>query len=165
MQVFLGIGSNLGNRDSNIKSAVSCLEEEPDIKVNKVSPLLETDPVGPLPQGKFLNAAVEIEVDNSISPKELLSRLKEIEIKLGRKKSTEEYPKGHRWAPRVIDLDILLFGKEILEEDSLKIPHPLMDKRIFVLKPLCDIAPDAVHPLRKKTVAELLRDYGNNQKD
>lgn len=146
---YLGIGSNLGNRRKNIELALSHLKRERSIKVRKVSRLYETEAVGGPPQGKFLNGVIEL--DCKLSPQKLLSRLKNIELKLGRTKLQK------KWQPRTIDLDILLFGDLVLREKNLEIPHPLMDRRIFVLKPLCEIAPQVVHPLKKKTIAELFK--------
>lgn len=149
MQIFLGIGSNLGNRRKIIDLAINYLKREKNIKVKKVSRLYETEAVGGPAQGKFLNGAIEI--DCTLPPQKLLNRLKDIELKLGRNKS------GKKWGPRPIDLDILLFGNLVLREKNLKIPHPLMEERLFVLKPLCEIAPYVYHPLRKQTIAELFK--------
>ncbi len=147
---YLGIGSNQGKREKNIEAAISHLKRDKDIEFKKASRLYETEAVGGPTQGKFLNAAIEL--DCRLSPEELLRRLKDIELKLGRAESLQ------RWGPRVIDLDILLYGDLVLREENLKIPHPLMHQRFFALKPLADIAPQAYHPIRKKTIAQLLRE-------
>lgn len=150
---YLGIGSNRGKREKNIKAAISHLKRDKDIGFKKVSRLYETEAIGGPEQEKFLNAAIEL--DCRLSPEELLCRLKDIELKLGR----VEFPE--KWGPRVIDLDILLYGDLVLEAENLKIPHLLMHQRFFALKPLSDIAPHVYHPIRKKTVAELLKEIEN----
>ena len=130
--VYLGVGSNLGDREKYIQQAIQYLRETPGISVKKISSLHETDPVGGPPQGKYLNGAIEIETD--FSPRELLSYLKNIEQELGRKKRKKNWP-------REIDLDILLYGDKTIKEEGLEIPHPRMWKRSFVLLPLSEIAP------------------------
>ena len=172
---YLGVGSNLGNRRKNIEAAIEYLRRDRYIKVTKISRLYETEAIGGPPQGKFLNGAVEVE--SRLSPQRLLYKLKDIELKLGRTKlqskypntltgtSGHRYPIGHRWGPRTIDLDILLYGDLVLEEEDLRIPHRLMDRRPFVLRPLCEIAPYVLHPLRKQTIAELLAEYEDDNKD
>ena len=146
--VYLGLGSNLGDRRRNLEAALDALRAHPQIAVTAVSSFLETDPVGGPPgQGKFLNAAAKIETD--LSPEALLEELKRVERALGRKP-------GPRWGPREIDLDILLYGDTILETGTLVIPHPRMRERRFVLEPLAEIAPAARDPATGRTVRELL---------
>jgi 2-amino-4-hydroxy-6-hydroxymethyldihydropteridine diphosphokinase len=143
--VYLGLGSNLGNREGNLNRAVELMEKR-GILVRKRSSLYETKPWGEQDQPLFLNMAVEI--DTELNPHVLLDELKNVESELGREKS---YP----WGPRIIDLDILLYNHMILDEEALKIPHPLMHEREFVLRPLHEIAPDVMHPQLKLTVREL----------
>ena len=146
--VYLGLGSNLGDRRRNLEAALDALRAHPQIAVTAVSSFLETDPVGGPPgQGKFLNAAAKIETD--LSPEALLEELKRVERALGRRE-------GPRWGPREIDLDILLYGDAVLETPNLTIPHPRMRERRFVLEPLAEIAPDARDPVTNLTVRELL---------
>jgi len=144
---YIGIGSNLGNRQENCLRAIELLQKK-GIIVTKRSSLYETEPWGVKDQPRFINMAVEI--DTSLEPKELLKILKNIEKELGREKSS-------KWGPRIIDLDILLFDDIILNKDNLKIPHPLMHERDFVLRPLCEIAPDIYHPLLKMRMYELMQ--------
>ncbi len=127
---YLAVGSNLGNRRKNIKKALCYLAKTKGIKIEKTSRIYETQSQGGPPQGKFLNAAIKI--DTSLSPGVLLVTIKKIEKDLGRKKSV-------RWAPREIDLDILLYGNKIVKRKYLAIPHPRMFEREFVLKPLREI--------------------------
>ena len=130
---YLGIGSNLGDRSVNIKESIRYLKLIPRISVKKASSFYETLACGgPRNQPKYLNAAVKIRT--SLTPSDLLKKLKNIELKLKRRKSV-------RWGPRTIDLDILFYGDLVLASDKLTIPHSLLHKRIFVLKPLCEIAP------------------------
>ncbi|MFZ3072912.1 MAG: 2-amino-4-hydroxy-6-hydroxymethyldihydropteridine diphosphokinase [Thermodesulfobacteriota bacterium] len=145
--VFISIGSNVGDRAENLKEAVRMLAEDPEkIRLIKESSFYETSAWGKTNQRDFFNCAVEIET--SLSPGALLDFLKEIEKKFGRT------PEG-RWAERPIDLDIVLYGGEVLEEEGLTIPHPYAHERAFVLAPLAEIAPKAVHPVFGKTIAEL----------
>ncbi len=131
--VYLGVGSNLGDREKYIQQAIQYLRETPGISVKKISSLYETDPVGGPPQGKFLNGAIELET--ALSPRELLVRLKEIEKKAGRKRRV-------RYGPREIDLDILFFGDQEISDGDLQIPHPRIQEREFVKIPLREIAPE-----------------------
>jgi len=144
---YIGLGSNLGDKRKNLDDAVRLLTEVPGIDAVKVSSYYETEPVGYEEQGLFLNAVARVET--SLSPKELLVTCHNIENRLGRVRTV-------RWGPRTIDLDILLFGGSIINMPELEIPHPLMHERAFVLEPLCELDPDVLHPVLKKTVKELL---------
>ena len=146
MKVYLGLGSNLGERKKNIETSLALLMENPSIKIKKVSSLIETEPEGIKKQPFFLNGVAEIETD--LSPSLLLKLLKSIEKALGRKTV-------RRWGPRIIDLDILLYGDLIIDDDNLKIPHPLLTERNFVLAPLKEIAPEAIHPILGKKIQEI----------
>jgi 2-amino-4-hydroxy-6-hydroxymethyldihydropteridine diphosphokinase len=149
---YIGIGSNLGNRQKNCLRAIKLIEKN-GIVIRKLSSMYETEPWGIKDQPHFLNMAIEIETH--LNPEELLKILKNIENKIGRRKS-------YRWGPRSIDLDILLFDNLILKEDNLEIPHPLMHKRNFVLLPLSEIAPDIIHPLLRKKISDLVKELSNN---
>ena len=145
--VYLGVGSNVGDRQAHIQKAVALLREHEHVQVSAVSSLIETEPAGGVPQGKYLNGAIQIQTD--LMPNDLLSALKGIERRCGRVKHE---PNG----PRTLDLDILLYDDVVIVEGkTLSIPHPRMAERAFVLKPLAEIAPDAVHPRLQKTVREL----------
>jgi 2-amino-4-hydroxy-6-hydroxymethyldihydropteridine diphosphokinase len=143
---YISIGSNLGDREENCRQAIKLIEKN-GIAVKKQSSMNETEPWGIKDQPKFINMAVEVEMDKK--PEELLMILKEIEKEIGRTETT-------KWGPRVIDLDILFYDDLILKTDNLEIPHPLLHEREFVLKPLCEIAPDKKHPVTGKTVKEML---------
>lgn len=156
MRAFIGLGSNLGDRRKNIETAVEKLKRSPKINLIKVSGLLESDPVGGPPQGKFLDGAAEI--DTNLSPRELLSLLKRIEREAGR------VAPSVKWGPREIDLDILLFGDLNIDEQNLKIPHPLLHLRRFMLEPLCEIAPEVIHPAVKKNLADILLELKTGQR-
>ena len=146
--VYLGIGSNMGDRQANIDRAMHMLKEHKEIKVLSVSVLIETEPEGGPPQEKFLNGALHVKTD--LLPLELLSQLKMIERRLGRQK-------GPTNNPRPLDLDILLYDDVVIVEGkTLGIPHPRMHERFFVLKPLSEIASEVTHPRLQKTVKELL---------
>jgi 2-amino-4-hydroxy-6-hydroxymethyldihydropteridine diphosphokinase len=145
-RIYLGLGSNLGNRKSYLDSAISALA--PAVHAARVSPIYETKPWGYSDQGDFLNMVVEAETD--LGPKQLLVLLKGIEVKLGRQ------PR-FRNGPREIDIDILIYDDLILDEVGLRIPHPRLQERAFILAPLADLAPDLAIPGGGKTVAELLK--------
>ena len=129
---FVGIGSNLGDRETNLGQAIELLSAEDGIEVVAVSEIRETDPVGPVQQGQFLNGAVK--VDTSLGPRQLLDRLLSLENRLGRVRS-------ERWGPRTIDLDLLLYGGERVDEPGLTVPHPRLHERRFALEPLLDLDP------------------------
>jgi len=127
---YIAFGSNLGDRKKTIDAALEKLRNCAGIEVSRVSSIIETDPVGGPPQGKFLNGVAEVHTD--LAPRELLECLQKIESELGRVRSEKN-------APRTIDLDILLYGDEKIDEPGLKVPHPRMHEREFVMKPLKEL--------------------------
>ncbi|NQT83133.1 2-amino-4-hydroxy-6-hydroxymethyldihydropteridine diphosphokinase [bacterium] len=153
---YIALGANLGDREQNLKAAIEKIGEISGVRVTKVSAFFETEPVGGPPQGMYLNAAVEI--DCTIPAGQLLRELQGVEKELGRKRLGKCFP-------RTIDLDILLFGSEVIDEMDLKVPHPRMHDRAFVLDPLNEIAPNAIHPILGLTVAELTRMYRERHTD
>ena len=138
-RVFLGLGSNIGNKEDNINKALTFISELYTVK--KKSHLYLTEPVGNIKQDWFLNCVVEIQTD--VDPKKLLSSIKSIERKLGRTKTVKN-------GPRIIDIDILFYGDHILNTKTLVIPHPSIQERLFVLQPMMDIDPDVIHPVLQK---------------
>ncbi|MFA4858529.1 MAG: 2-amino-4-hydroxy-6-hydroxymethyldihydropteridine diphosphokinase [Candidatus Margulisiibacteriota bacterium] len=149
-RIFLGLGSNVGDREEYIEQAIFLLGKVKGLKVIKRSTNYECPPEGGVKQQPpFINAAIEIATP--FSPEKLLGVCQDIEATLGREKEVE-------WGPRTIDLDILLFGDLIKSDDDLQLPHPLMHDRMFVLKPLKEIAPNVVHPVLEKTITQLFED-------
>jgi len=147
MKYHLGLGGNLGDRIENLAEARARLVKR-GIAIRALSALYETEPVGFSAQPWFINQAVEVETE--LSPRELLMLVKEIEKDMGREATVLD-------GPRVIDIDILLAGDKVIGTEELAIPHPRLAERNFVLEPLAEIAPQAVHPGLKRTIRELLR--------
>jgi 2-amino-4-hydroxy-6-hydroxymethyldihydropteridine diphosphokinase len=151
--VYLGLGSNLGDRQANLLAAIEQLRSLGDVRA--VSSFYETEPMEVAQQPWFLNCAVAL--DTELMPRQLMGRLLAIEQSMGRRRRASQ-PKG----PRTIDLDILLFGSSVVEAQGLTVPHPAMHERRFVLEPLAEIAPDLRHPVFKRTIRELRDALGPN---
>lgn len=152
--VYLGIGSNLGDRFENIKSAIKKIAQLGEI--SQTSSLWETMPWGCAQQQPFLNCVISLET--ILSPFELLKRTSQIELKLGRKRE-------QKFGPRTIDIDILLYGDLIINKPNLVIPHPYLHQRKFVLLPLSEIAPNLLHPILERRIKELLEDSNGSVED
>ncbi|HUQ50366.1 MAG TPA: 2-amino-4-hydroxy-6-hydroxymethyldihydropteridine diphosphokinase [Terriglobales bacterium] len=148
---YLSLGSNVGDRMKNLRQAITSLVAVG--KVVKTSSFYETQPVEFQEQAWFINCVVELETDHS--PQGLMAGLLKIERKMGRQRNL---PKG----PRSIDLDIVLYEKQVIDEDGLKVPHAAMHERRFVLAPLAEIAPDAIHPVFMRSASELLKSLTDN---
>ncbi|PIQ85713.1 MAG: 2-amino-4-hydroxy-6-hydroxymethyldihydropteridine diphosphokinase [Candidatus Omnitrophica bacterium CG11_big_fil_rev_8_21_14_0_20_45_26] len=146
-RVFIGVGSNVGDRHAAFRQAKLFLANDANIQAFQTSPIYETNPVGGPPQGKFLNAVWAFQFSGT--PQTLLKLLLQIEQTMGRKRTVKD-------GPRTIDLDILFFDDFVVAEQGLTIPHPRLHERWFVLKPLWDLAADWIHPTLKKSVCELL---------
>jgi 2-amino-4-hydroxy-6-hydroxymethyldihydropteridine diphosphokinase len=153
-KVYIAFGSNIGDRYKAVENALSMLEKR-GLKVTKKSKIYGKEPYGYTEQPIFINGAVEIETE--LSCREVLKTLLSIEKELGRVREI-------RWGPRTIDLDILFFNNEVYDEEDLKVPHPDMQNRFFVLEPLNDICPDYVHPILNKKVSEMLSELKAKQK-
>lgn len=147
-RAFIGIGSNLGDRKENYREALDRIGALATTRIVKASSLYESEPLGDATTW-FVNGVIEIETE--FTGDQLLKQLQGIEATMGRKRV-----KGKKWGSRIIDLDILLFGKEVIEKRNLKVPHPEMQNRRFVLVPLSELAPQLIHPKLNLTVSELL---------
>jgi 2-amino-4-hydroxy-6-hydroxymethyldihydropteridine diphosphokinase len=144
---YLGLGSNLGDRAGAVRQSADLIAAGGDIVLRRLSSLYVTKPWGNRDQPDFVNAVAEIET--LLGPGELLARAKSIEDEMGREKR-------ERWGPREIDIDLLLYGDEVVETSGLRIPHPGIEKRAFVLVPLLELAPDLAHPATGRRFAESL---------
>lgn len=151
-KVYLSLGTNIGNKKENLDNAIKNIEKIEDSEVIKISSYLETKPFGYLEQDDFLNCCVEIKT--LLSPKELLREIQKIELDMGRVREI-------KWGPRIIDIDILLFDKIVIEDEELAIPHLWLTKRDFVLQPLSEIAPYIIHPLENKSILMLWEELKN----
>ncbi|MCW4025360.1 MAG: 2-amino-4-hydroxy-6-hydroxymethyldihydropteridine diphosphokinase [Candidatus Bathyarchaeota archaeon] len=150
-EAYIALGSNIGDRKVNIKKALQFLTEK--LKILQVSALYENKPMYIENQGMFLNGVVKVETD--LAPQKLLRFFKDIEQRMGR-------VCVERNGPRIIDLDILFYGQQVIDEDGLKVPHPKIEERDFVLVPLTEIAPNLMHPIHKKTISKLLSELKYN---
>ncbi len=146
---YLSLGSNLEDPPAQIRSAIRRLESSG--KIRRISSFYSTEPMEVREQPWFVNCAVE--VSTSLTPEQLLSKMLAIETEMGRVRTAKK-------GPRLIDLDLLLFNDAIIQRNNLTVPHPAMHRRRFVLAPLAEIAPQAIHPILKRTAAELLADLG-----
>ena len=155
---YIGLGSNLGAREVQIDAALEALRRREGVEVRRRSRLHETAPVGGPPQGPYLNGVAELALDGGVTPVGLLGWLLDVERELGR-------VRRQRWGPRPIDLDLLLFGEEILPEPGLTLPHPRMRERAFVLRPLAELAGDLPVPPDGRTVADLLMQIAGREGD
>ncbi|WP_409303685.1 2-amino-4-hydroxy-6-hydroxymethyldihydropteridine diphosphokinase [Peribacillus sp. SCS-155] len=153
---YISIGSNMGNRVNFFKQAVQMLESYPSIKIENVSSLYETDPVGYVDQDNFLNAAIKIRT--GYDPRELLRICQEIELLLGRKREIH-------WGPRTVDLDILLYNQENIESENLSVPHPRMLERPFVLIPLSELDPHLMLPKMNRPLHQIVADINDKEKE
>lgn len=153
VESLIALGSNMGDREGNLRRAFGMIGRQ--MKLVKISSVYETEPMYHEDQSWFLNCVAAVETDSS--PRELLERLQTIELEMGRERSV-------RYGPRVIDLDILFYGNEIVSEPSLEIPHPRIAERAFVLAPLNEISPKLIHPVLGRTVSELLDDLKTQKK-
>ncbi len=146
---YIGIGSNVGDPLNNCLKAIDLMNHIDGCRVADRSDFFRTEPVGSISQEWYVNGVVRIET--TLRPRDLLRSLLAIESQMGR-------VRRQKWEPRIIDLDILLYGNEVVEEDDLRIPHPLMHQRRFVLMPMVQLDPGLIHPVTGRTMAELMDD-------
>ena len=149
--IYLGLGSNIGDKVANCLLALEAISASDHNHLHTVSSLYKTEPIGYTEQDWFINCAAE--VSTTLPPRTFHSFVQGIEKRMGRKKTV---PMG----PRIIDIDILFYGNEILDEEDLIIPHPRLHERGFVLVPLAELVPDLLHPVLKKTIRDLLKQSG-----
>jgi 2-amino-4-hydroxy-6-hydroxymethyldihydropteridine diphosphokinase len=147
VKAFVGLGSNLGERETQIRMALDDLARLADTRLVRVSSLYDTEPLGEVDQPHFLNAVALLETE--LAPRQLLWNLQLVERRLGR-------VRGKRWGPRTMDLDLLLYGQAVIEESGLQVPHPELARRAFVLVPLLELDPHLVHPVTGRTLLDHL---------
>ncbi len=153
-RAFIGIGTNLGDRLANYGEAIERIGRLPETRVLRQSSIYETEPVGEI-KGAFLNGAIEVE--SELTAEALMRRLLVIERAMGRKRVKGRKPAARgKYKPRIIDLDLLFFNKEVIESRTLKVPHPRLHERRFVLAPLSELAPALIHPKLNLSISELL---------
>ena len=153
-EVYLSLGSNMGNKKENLEKAIKEVSKIRDTFIIKKSKIIETEPFGYKEQDDFLNSCIGIKT--LLTAREVLTELLAIEIRMGRERKI-------KWGPRIIDLDIIFYNKEVIEEDDLIVPHPYMEYRDFVLKPLEEIIPNFVHPLLSKRITALRKELENEK--
>ena len=153
-EVYISLGTNMGNKKENLEKAIKEIANIKDTFIIKESKIIETEPFGYKEQDDFLNSCIGIKT--LLTPREILKELLSIEKKMGRERKI-------KWGPRIIDLDIIFYGKEVIEEDDLVVPHPYMEYREFVLKPLEEIIPNFVHPLLLKRISTLKKELENEK--
>ena len=149
VDAFIGLGANVGAREETLRQALVSMNAHEDISVVGVSAVYETAPVGVLDQPHFLNAVAKIET--SLTARALLDFLLRVELDFGRMRIK-------KWGPRILDLDILLYGDAVIDEPGLTVPHPYLSVRGFVLYPLCDLIADGKHPISNRCFKDLLKD-------
>lgn len=147
-RVFLGVGSNEGDRLRNISEALRRLSILPGIRIKRLATIIETESVGGPPQGPYLNTVAELET--TLPAEKLLVFLQDTERQLGR------LPSGPRWGPRPIDLDVLFYDERVIDTPALQVPHPRLHERRFVLEPLAQLQPALIHPVLKQSIKDLL---------
>ena len=152
---YLALGSNLGDRQGYLRSAIARLRAAPGVNFLRASSIYETEPVGVTDQPRFLNMVVEVEIEESVTPRHLLALAKRIETEVGR-------TQRERWGPREVDIDVLLVGGEQISDDDFELPHPRMWERAFVMVPLAELAPELKGPDGKRA-AEAAERLGREQ--
>lgn len=153
-RAFIGIGTNLGDRAANYREAIQRIAELPETRLVRQSSIYETEPLGEI-KGAFLNGVVEIETE--LAPEVLGKKLFAIERAMGRKRVKGRKPSARgKYRPRIIDLDLLFFDKEVIETRALQVPHPRLHERRFVLAPMSELAPSLIHPKLNASISELL---------
>lgn len=147
-KIYLSLGSNMGDKKKNLLEAIERIDKLENTEVTKSSTILETEPFGYVEQDNFLNACLEVKT--LMTAQEFLKAILQIELDMGRVREI-------KWGPRIIDIDILFYDREVIEDENLAVPHPWICEREFVLDPLSEIAPNYVHPLERKTIGMLAR--------